>query len=236
MDIDNEIVFVITLNISNFKHKKYWRNCYRSIRKIYPSVLIILINDNSKLKEDFNKIDSNTKLIITNTGQAEILPYVYYHYYQWKPKMIYLLDTMELNREFTKEELSYDFIFHWHFSNHKHDNLPLINKFINILKNNNVLINKKWNGCFGGTSIISLDKTIELENKYNIWSNLPKYIKNRLDRMAFERILGILGNEPWSNFGDIMNYPNAFKLNSNEFNSNSDFISKYAISKYWCGR
>ena len=251
MNIDNEIVFIITLHISNFNHRKYWRNCYRSIRKFYPTVLIILINDKSKLKDNFDEIDSNTKLIISNTGQAEILPYVYYYQYQWKPKMIYLHDTMELNRKFTIEELSHEIIPHWHFSSHKHDNKELINKFINILNIQSLDLN--WNGCFGATCIISLTKIIELENKYNIWSKLPKYIKNRLDRMAFERILGILifinsdiKSDIKSNFGDIINYPNAFKLNKEEFNLTNSSSSasssanananSSAIIKYWIGR
>jgi len=248
----NDIVFVITLNISNFNHRQYWRNCYKSIRKFYPEVLIILINDNSKLKDNFDEIDSNTELIISTTGQAEILPYVYYYKYQWKPKMIYLHDTMELNREFTIEELSHEFIPHWHFSNHNHDNKELIDKFINIC---NLDISKldldisksKWNGCFGAASIISLNKVIELENKYNVWTKLPKYIKNRTDRMAFERLFGILvkiSSDSISNFGDIINYPNAFKLNKfnlnelNKFNLNKFKLNefKYPIIKYWVGR
>jgi hypothetical protein len=71
--------------------------------------------------------------------------------------------TMELNREFTIEELSHEFIPHWHFSSHKHDNKELINKFINILNIQSLDLN--WNGCFGATCIISLTKIIELENK-----------------------------------------------------------------------
>jgi hypothetical protein len=62
-----------------------------------------------------------------------------------------------------------------------------------IHKNELVIPNSKdnWVGSFGGQSLISLNLLISLEKKYEL-SSLVKNVKNRLDRMCFERIMGLL--------------------------------------------
>ena len=48
-----------------------------------------------------------------------------------------------------------------------------------------------WTGCFGGMSIITHDYLSYVNNKYDI-SKLLNYVKNRHNRMSFERVIACL--------------------------------------------
>ena len=97
--------------------------------------------------------------------------------------------------------------------------------------------------CFGGQSYIKLDFLQLLQKKYNI-TNLVNVIKNRKDRCALERILGLLFCEEYpklvkirSLFGDILIQKRRFNYTFDDYNN--DLKQKkvlYPFVKVWTGR
>ena len=190
----------------------------------------------------------NTEIIKSEfNGAGEILPYYYFLKNKWADRMIFLHDSMFINRLFTDDELE-GVKFHWHFNKEKPTRK--IEQFISLLQNNKELQDyyndpdSKWKGCFGATSIIDLDTVIYIEDKYNIFSTLNLYIKTRIDRESFERILGIvlyhegIIEDKCSNFGDIFRYPGAFESENidNTLYTMGQKGYNTAIIKVWRGR
>ena len=110
-------------------------------------------------------------------------------------------------------------------------------KLASSLKNNHNLLDKingstinilglnknSFNLCFGGQAFIQLTFLEKLQHKYNIHA-LVNTVRNRTDRCAFERIIGLLFCEEcpqltntYSLFGDIMNKYKAFKYTYDEY-------------------
>jgi hypothetical protein len=245
-------VFVILRHIRTMRDNDLWISSYNSIRRLYTNKIII-IDDNSSINTVNGKL-INTEIIKSEfNGAGEILPYYYFLKYKWADMMIFLHDSMFLNRRFRDSELESQIKFHWYFNSEgESNNLHKINTFISFLTNNNELqqyvsdVNSKWYGCFGAASISSLDTLQYMEDKYNIFKNLVLLIKTRSDRETFERIFGIvlyydrifIGTN-CSNFGNIMKYPYAFEANNNFEGASSILREKAydtAIIKVWRGR
>jgi hypothetical protein len=247
------VVFVILRHLRTTRDNDLWISSYNSIRKFYINKIVI-IDDNSSINTVDGKL-VNTEVIKSEfNGAGEILPYYYFLKYKWADKMIFLHDSMFINRPFRDTEIEADIKFHWYFNiaGQIHD-FRKINNFLSILKNNIELqafasdTDTKWYGCFGGATICSIDIIQYLEDEYNIFNNLTLYIKNRKDRETFERVLGlvlyyegILKDEACSNFGNIMSYPYAFDSNNTNYETASVVLRQKgydsAIIKVWRGR
>ena len=243
-------VFVILRHIGKPTHHQYWEKCYLSIRKFHgPDVLIVIIDDNSKLKATkITELDNNCTIYYTSdmydlgqtiVGCGEILPYIYFIIYKWRPYMICLHDSMELNNPippFSIIENDDLFIrFHWFFTSTKHNNDIIINKMLKSINFNDTvdIIKNKHIYCFGSMSTVSLKLVQLIDTKHDICHLLPFLIKTRSDRMAFERVLGIITNDyivP-SLCGNIFNYPENFMPNKNP---PSDYTG--ILIKRWIGR
>ena len=237
-------VFVILRNIRTIRDNDLWIHSYNSIRKFYTNKIVI-IDDNSSINTVDGKL-LNTEIIKSKfSGAGEILPYYYFLKNKWADRMIFIHDSMSINRLFRDKELE-DTKFHWHFNN-TGDNRKIL-YYISMLQNNKTLYEyadnpeSDWKGCFGSASIIDLDVVIKLEEKYNVFTILPLSIKTRSDREAFERIFGIImyheGIAIESNFGDIEKYPNAFELYNVDNAAYTVGQKGYdtAIIKVWRGR
>lgn len=250
---DKSYVFVILRHIRNTRDNDLWISSYNSIRKYYKNKIVI-IDDNSSINTVEGKL-VNTEVIRSEfNGAGEILPYYYFLKNKWADRMIFLHDSMFINRPFRDNELEGTIKFHWYFNNNGEvrDTIKIL-QYISLLNNNKELygyannIESKWRGCFGSTSICNFDSIIYLENKYNIFSILPLYIRTRLDREIFERIFGIIlyyeniiDDNNCSNFGNIVNYPGAFESEKLNIETVSHVLqqSMYntAIIKVWRGR
>jgi hypothetical protein len=244
-------MFVILRHIRNTRDNDLWISSYNSIRKFYTNKIVI-IDDNSSI----NTVDGtlvNTEIIRSEfNGAGEILPYYYFYKYKWADKMIFLHDSMSLNRRFLENEIKDKIKFHWYFHNYEVKDTRKILQYISILNDNKDLYDyannseSNWRGCFGATSIIDIDTVTYLENKYNLFSTLVLFIKTRNDRETFERIFGIvlyyegIVNGDCSNFGNIVEYPGAFESQNNNPETSSHTIRQHgyntAIIKVWRGR
>jgi len=198
--------FIILRNVNSEKTNKYWIECYTCIRKFYPTNKILIIDDNSNT-------DFLTEIPLTNTeiinsefkNCGELLPYIYYLKHKFEERVVVLHDSVFIRKHI---DFGTDNISLWEADLNDKDvhDIALLKK----LSNSHVLIDlyhsNKWKVCFGGMSVISYDFLVELNSKYN-FSNLIDYITCRKDRMAFERILGLLLNS--SLFGNILNFIHA---------------------------
>jgi hypothetical protein len=245
-------VFVILRHLRNTRDNDLWISSYNSIRKIYTNKIVI-IDDNSSINTVDGKL-TNTEIIKSEfNGAGEILPYYYFLKYKWADSMIFLHDSMFINRPFRDTELDHKFIFHWHFKPNGWDDYRKINNYISILKNNKELTaftadpGTTWAGCFGGTSIVDLSVIQYLDEEYSLFSNVVLTIKTRKDRETFERLLGIvlyyeglIEDKNCSNFGEIIKYPGAFESENNNYETASVIVRQKnydtAILKVWRGR
>jgi hypothetical protein len=245
-------VFVILRNIQVTRDNDLWITSYNSIRKYYSNKIII-IDDNSTINTVNGKLINTETIKSEINGAGEILPYFYFNQYKWADYMIFLHDSMFLNRMFTEEELQKPISFHWYFNTKGVVDMKRISTFISLLENNEGLMEytvnpmSQWKGCFGGTTIIHKDVIEQLEDKYGLFSKLALTIRTRKDRETFERVFGLivfyenLVSDDCANFGDIMKYPGAFETyNNTSIQSLSDTLAShsrdYALIKVWRGR
>ena len=248
---DKSYVFVILRNIRMKRDNDLWMSSYQSIRKFYTNKIII-IDDNSTINTVNGRL-VNTEIIQSEyNGAGEILPYYYFLTQKWADTMIFLHDSMFLNRPFTSVELDGAVRFHWHFDNTEIRDSRKIGTYISMLSNYDTLLEfanqpeSLWKGCFGGASIIDLSIIQQLEESYSFFSKLVMSIRSRKDRETFERLLGIvlyqqqLIGESMSNFGNIITYPGAFESQITTPDQGAYAISQKgynsAIIKVWRGR
>jgi hypothetical protein len=244
--------FIITRNISNDIHKNYWRECVKCIRKFYANEKIIIIDDNSSLKMD-KKIEMNEyyNIEIVDSeyqGAGEILGY----YYGWKyrpfHKYVVLHDSMFLQSKLPESQNTR---FLWHFDTYLGQGINGTNDtnvtFINYCDQKEKLLNlyfdkNAWLGCFGVSSLVTLDFLDVLFSQYN-FLNCIKEVKVRHHREAMERVFALIVflEEPLlkiksSFFGNILtDYPNAYAVKW------EDYINGYrnyniAVNKVWSSR
>jgi hypothetical protein len=249
---DKSFVFVILRHLRTTRDNDLWISSYNSIRKFYTNKIVI-IDDNSAINTVDGKL-ANTEVIKSEfNGAGEILPYYYFLKYKWADRMVFLHDSMFLNRPFRDSELQGDIKFHWHFDGDGINDFRKISNYISILKNNTELqafatdTDTKWFGCFGVASICNLETIQYIEEEYGIFKNLVLSIRTRKDREAFERVFGIVlyyegifqdGN--CSNFGNILKYPGAFESENNNYETAAHILRQRgydsAIIKVWRGR
>jgi hypothetical protein len=167
--------------------------------------------------------------------------------------MIFLHDSMFLHRPFRPLELEGAVRFHWHFENTEVRDDRKISTYFSFLPRSEDLIaflnesNTKWKGCFGGASIIDFEVVDQLEQKYEFISKLVTVIRTRKDRETFERVFGLvlyyekyINESNCSNFGNIVQYPNAFQSQHQSIDTSAHQLSQArydtAIIKVWRGR
>lgn len=249
---DKSYVFVILRHIRTTRDNDLWISSYNSIRRLYTNKIVI-IDDNSSLNTVDGKLN-NTEVIKSEfNGAGEILPYYYFLKYKWADRMVFLHDSMFLNRPFRDSELEGDIKFHWQFDGNGVNDFRKISNFVSMLTNNVELQafatdpDTKWFGCFGATSICNLSTIQYIEQEYKLFSTLVLTIKTRKDREAFERVFGIVlyyegifDNDSCSNYGSILKYPSAFESENNNMETAAHILRQRgydsAIIKVWRGR
>lgn len=198
--LSNDYTFIILRCVKNKKFSNLWIQCYLSIRKFHPNNKIIIIDNGSNYQFIENINLEKTTIIHHNKNKSgEILPFYYFLQQKWSKYMIYLHDSMFLNRPLCSEKLNVkQFRFFWHFYPGCHDDQRIIKHQLNVLENSepleNLFSNKyrpDWFGCFGLSCVMSLEFLEFIEKKHRI-TNLVNHVNNRNDRKGLERILGLL--------------------------------------------
>ena len=96
---EKSYVFVILRHLRTTRDNDLWISSYNSIRKFYTNKIVI-IDDNSAINTVDGKL-VNTEVIKSEfNGAGEILPYYYFLKYKWADRMVFLHDSMFINRPF----------------------------------------------------------------------------------------------------------------------------------------
>ena len=230
--------FIVLRHVNSTKTNLLWLEAVRCIRKLYSNPILV-IDDNSNYELVSNTAFPNMTIVQSEfPRRGELLPY--YYFYKLKPfdKAVIIHDGV-----FIQKFIDFDTIknvkFIWHFEHHC-DNDIYEKDIIRYLKNSQTLIDlydrkDAWVGCFGGMSCISLDFLTKIMELYDM-TVLLDHIKDREQRMCFERILAVicvsLNPDTTSIFGNIhhsMEWGYTFERYINE-----DLDKE--IVKVWSGR
>ena len=250
--------FIITRHVNSQETNKYWNQCVKLIRTLYPLKKIIIIDDNSK--EEFVSADheyTNLEIIKTEYhARGELLPFIYFLKYKWFDNAVIIHDSVFIHKRIPFEILKVPVLPLWHHPKDK-ENIKNIIRIVSNLKNSRKLYSKIYNRsdlvlgmnndsydiCFGCQCFINLNFLEMLESKYKI-SNLVNAVHCRTDRCSLERVMGILFNEEYrklknvkSLFGGIANHHKSFGYHYPEYFN--DFKNKkivHSVVKIWTGR
>lgn len=237
--------FIMTRHVNSEKTNNYWNESYKCIRRIYPNIMIMIVDDNSNRDYVMAQHYLTNCIIIQSEypNCGELLAYYYFHKIKPFDIAIIIHDSTFIQSSFLEhvDTIKFLWTFKHNYNNHN-DELKLINHLkadkIDELKythSNQTL----WSGCFGLQSIITLKFLELLESEYNIF-NLVAIIDNRKERCNTERIFAVLCHnlnkkliKSNSIFGNIHKYIK-WGYSYDEYISDSNNTRK--IIKIWTGR
>lgn len=221
-----EIGFIILRHVNSTITNQYWKECYSSIRKFYPSNKILIIDDDSnthflKCDETELKLDHTTTIQSEYPKRGEFLPYYYYLKNKFCDTAVILHDSVFIQQPINFHVDEYKML--WHFPSYLMKDGQSSEKQIEQIRAlghqglNNMYeyfyLNKN-NGCFGAMSIITYDYLSEINNIFKIDKLIP-HITCRISRCAFERVFSFLlmykhnggnvvsGGTMWNSRGNI---------------------------------
>lgn len=191
-----DYVFIIIRHVNSELTNKYWKESYRCIRKFYPDIKVIIIDDNSDTKylNNENIHLKNVEIIKSEyPARGELLPYYYFYKNKFAKKAVILHDSV-----FIQEKINFDtedVKFLWHHG-HYFDNIKEEKEKILALNEQDNLYalydsKDEWLLSCGVMSVIDYNFLKKMVEKYNFF-NLLDVTKTRLDRMCLERIFGLL--------------------------------------------
>ena len=200
-DTSKSLGFIILRCITNSLTNEYWKECYRCIRNFYPNNRILIVDDNSNKQYVTNDKLHNTMIIESEfPKRGEFLPYYYYLRTRFCEKVVILHDSMFMNKyiNFNSIKDEYKILIHFEkkFINEVYS-FTSQQKLLKALNHDSLynFYNKKdlnyWTGCFGGMSFVSYNYLKDIDNEFRLLNLIP-VITSRVDRCAFERIIGCL--------------------------------------------
>jgi hypothetical protein len=251
--------FIMSRHVNSDKTNNYWNQSIKCIRRFYPNIKIVVIDDNSNY--DFVKAQheyKNVEIIQSEyKGRGELLPYYYYYKNKFFDNAFIIHDSIFIHKRIDFERLKdIDVLPLWHFNPDKenvHNSLQLISSFRNqfslyknlTLSDISILGRRpEWYGCFGVQSYINHNFLVRTSNKYNLFTLLNK-VKSRPDRCCLERIFGLIFNlesgvtqKYKSLFGNIHHYNSAFDYTYDKYTHDLTVKKKLpkTIIKVWSGR
>ena len=214
MSENNNFGFIMLRHVNSKSSNRYWIECYNSIRKLYPTTQIVIIDDNSDTSFLSKKSLENVIIIQSEfAGRGELLPYYYYSRNKWFDKAMILHDSV-----FIREKLDFanvdKYSILWYFEHHC-DQPEDERRILKSLNNNRELLKlhadkKNWIGCYGCMTIIEHNFLRKIDELHNFQNLLP-VVTNRYNRMSFERVIACIlqyYHKPKVIFGEIRSYFN----------------------------
>ena len=258
--------FVMTRHVNSETSNQYWQEAYRCIREVYPSVLVMVIDDNSI--QEYVKILPETPPLLNLwliqsefPGRGELLAYYYFWKHRPFERAVVIHDSIFLQpsfKDFFSEKCREinTVRFLWHFP-HFFDEPDKESIYLRALEDTGCPINKindllyfhqglqkEWLGCFGVMSVIHSSFLTHLEEKYHLfhWFSM---VFSRNERYVIERVFAVLcciedRGAIGSLMGDIYETPRTFQFIWEEYR-NGDWKQNTAMNilpllKVWSGR
>jgi hypothetical protein len=193
--------FIVLRHINSEQTSRYWVECCSRIRRFYPEVPIVIIDDGSDSKyHDPAQEAALYKCTIVRTifqKRGELLPYYYYLLHNdWFDAALVIHDSVFINSYIDFESHIQNTLsttgctFLWHFTylyDNKFNEASIIAKLQNSIDLMRVYNNRdSWSGCFGVMSLIRRDFLLEMDRTYAL-SGLLGHVTSRAARMALER-------------------------------------------------
>ena len=223
VSIPEDFGFIITRHVNSEETNNVWKVCLKEIRKNYPTEKVVIIDDNSNY--DFvteSDVNLNNCEVINSEfkKRGELLAYYYYYKHQWFEKAVYIHDSVFLHKPLPIQQVK-NVKFLWYFNPGEYDNTETIKRILDQFGNDEVkkcFEEKRYKGCWGVMSVIEHRFLKYIFEKYNMFTLLD-FVQNRDDRIAIERIFGIICvlEEP-----SLMDHPSIlghFGQNKNNRNS-----------------
>jgi hypothetical protein len=256
---NNDFGFIMTRHVNSPTTNNYWNISIKCIRRFYPDIKIVIIDDNSNYEfvKPFHEY-KNVEIIQSEfKARGELLPYYYFYKNKYFENAFIIHDSIFIYKKINFDKIkNIDVLPLWHFNPDKdnvENSLRLIANFRNrfllykqLTLNDELLFGKKteWTGCFGVQSYINHNFLVRIANKYNLFTLLNK-VKSRPDRCCLERIFGLLFSMESgftkkfkSLFGNIFHYNSAFGYTYENYNYDVSIKKKLpnGIIKVWSGR
>ena len=254
----NDFGFIITRHVNSELTNKYWNNCVKCLRRIYPFRKIVIIDDNSNkdLVIPFYNYENIEIVESEFPGRGELLPYYYFIKNKYFDNAVIIHDSVFFHICVNFEKLiGVNVLPLWYFNS---DNERISNsaEIIDVLNNSTELNNKltlhnrvlgmdnfNWFGCFGSQAFINHDFLLYLERKYNL-SKLTRVVISRKDRCCLERVFGVIffSEYPFITkkkalLGNIFKYQNFSKYTYENYeNDVKNNRLPRPIVKVWTGR
>ena len=237
--------FVIVRCIKNNITSKYWYKSYQCIRKLYPAVPIVIVDDNS------NPMFLNPKLeqrlthcqIIASEYPAcgELLGFYYFWKHRWFQKAVVLHDSVFLQRHIDFSACG-PVRFLWHIETKGFDDTEWETKLLRKIGGPYLdLYEDKdgWKGCFGVMAVIDHDFLVGIRDMFNVVGE----ITSRRHRSCMERVFAVmcfyhypeLAHQP-SVMGDIHAYPLGWGYHYTQYQKEERTRPFPILVKVWTGR
>jgi len=256
--------FLMTRYVNSEKSNAYWQEAYTCIRKLYPDVLVLIIDDNSR--PEYLKIHPETPSLANVwfiqsefQGRGELL--AYYYFWKYKPpfeKAIMIHDSVFIQHSFrewfSQRVAEIDTVrFLWHFP-HFFDEPTKEETYLRELECSPRLIEdlvyfhqglqNEWFGCFGVMSVIDAGFLANLVDKYGLFKWL-QMVFSRNERYVIERVFAVLcciedRAACKSLLGDIYETPRNFHFGWDDYVKEEwkkeDAMTRLPLLKVWSGR
>jgi hypothetical protein len=243
--------FIITRHIKDRLTSRYWFLSYQSIRKFYPHVPIVVIDDNSNPKfvdpDLENNLDNCRILQSEYPKRGEMLAYYYFLQNHWFDKAVIIHDSVFVRQKVDLENCK-NIKFLWHFeSDERFDDRYFETMFLHSMGGPylELYANKKeyWKGCFGLMAVIEHSFLKKIAYLFVLRDD----IKSRRHRSCMERIFAVMCFHHYpelmrdcSFFGDIQEgYPRKWGYSLEEYetdqeNNHTNDLPPFV--KVWTGR
>jgi FkbM family methyltransferase len=197
-----KIGFVFTRHVNSKETNRYWNECYRCIRNLYPTNSIIIVDDNSIQNLIVCEQEMTNCSVIQSQfkGCGELLAYYYMYSFANFEIGVVLHDSVFIKSQIdylTSEDEIKNVKFLWEFNKGVYSDstreLSLISKLNPLFVDDLSKFYKtgKWNGCFGVQSVITKSFLSHIQEKYQLF-NLIHHVNTRNLRMGVERIFGLI--------------------------------------------
>lgn len=237
--------FVIVRCIQDKSTAKYWYKSYQSIRRLYPAVPIVIIDDNSNPLYVNHKLQSQlTHCQIIQSEYptcGEILGFYYFMKHRWFQKAVVIHDSVFIRAHIDFQACS-PVRFIWQIETKGFDDIELETEllqkiggpYLNLYEDK-----EKWRGCFGVMAVIDHDFLVKIGDMFKVIGE----IKTRRHRSCMERIFAVMCFHHYpellsnmSVMGDIHQYPLGWGYTYNQYEKEERKRPYPAFVKVWTGR
>jgi len=237
--------FIIVRCIQDKSTAKYWYKSYQSIRRLYPAVPVVIVDDNSNPLYINHKLQSQLThcQIIQSEYPAcgEILGYYYFLKHRWFQRAVVIHDSVFIRAHIDFQACS-PVRFIWQIETKGFDDIELETEllqkiggpYLSMYENKDA-----WRGCFGVMAVIDHDFLINIRDMFKVIGE----IKTRRHRSCMERIFAVMCFHHYpellhhlSVMGDIHQYPLAWGYMFTQYEKEERTRAFPAFVKVWTGR